>query len=64
MTEEQRKALLAKRAYYSEHPEESLAEMVKKHDDYVPVGVPPKAQTTEPSFKDESCPRILAQDKE
>ena len=63
MTEEQRKALLAKRAYYSEHPEESLAEMVKKHDDYVPVVVPPKAPTIDPSWRDEFAPHILARGK-
>lgn len=63
MTEEQRKALLAKRAYYSEHPEEARAEMVKKHDDYVPVGVPPKAQTIDSSWSDEFAPHILARGK-
>ena len=63
MTEEQRKALLAKRAYYSEHPEEACAEMVKKHDDYVPVGVPPKAQTIDSSWSDEFAPHILARGK-
>ena len=63
MTEEQRKALLAKRAYYSEHPEEAHAEMVKKHDDYVPVGVHPKAQTIDSSWSDEFAPHILARGK-
>ena len=63
MTEEQRKALLAKRAYYSEHPEEAHAEMVKKNDDYVPVGVHPKAQTIDSSWSDEFAPHILARGK-
>lgn len=63
MTEEQRKALLAKRTYYSEHPEEALAEMVKKHDDYVPIGVSPKVPTIDASWKDEFSPHILARGK-
>lgn len=60
LTEEQRKALLAKRAYYSEHPEEALKAMVKK-DDGVVIVTPPKKQTTiESSWKDEFAPHILA----
>ena len=63
LTEEQRKALLAKRAYYSEHPEEALKAMVKK-DDGVVIVTPPKTQATiESSWKDEFAPHILARGK-
>lgn len=44
MTDEKRKELLAKRKYYSEHPEEAREAYLKRRDDYVPVGVPPQDQ--------------------
>lgn len=42
MTEERRKELLAKKDYYRKHPEEARKAYLKKVDDYVPVGTPPK----------------------
>ena len=45
LTDEKRKELLEKRKYYSEHYEEARKEYVKRKDDYVPVGVPPKRKS-------------------
>ena len=46
LTEEQRKKLLAKRKYMSEHPEEAIREMVKKDDGYAPKGIMPEEKET------------------
>lgn len=44
LSEEKRKELLAKRKYFNEHPEEAEKEYVKRKDDYVPLGMPPKKE--------------------
>lgn len=42
MTDEKRKELLAKRKYYSEHPEEARKAYLKRRDDVGLIAVEPK----------------------
>lgn len=64
LTEEQREALLAKREYNREHPEEAHEAWLNRKDDgFVPVGEPPKAPTIDPSWREEFAPHILARGK-
>ncbi len=54
LTEEQRKNLLAKRKYYSEHPEEARKEYVKKFDGIGAIVIDPKmAQEKKNDNKDD-----------